>query len=144
MNHGGAYPDLDARLSEAEEHLRHGRFDEALHALHKAAEEHPDSPLPWHDLGAAWMSRLRADVAADVLWEDRADDESAWQQAHEAFLKALAFDPNFVPSLNDLGALAAMHGQKGQAVEFWERSLAVNPGQDAIRADLEALRAKLR
>lgn len=133
------HPDpLDEGLRSAADDLQRGRFKTAVKTLRDLIEKFPNSPQVFHDLGVAYMMRLKADVQVQEYWENLADDEQVYQEAHDAFSRAIEIDPNFLGSLNNLGALEVMRGNLDRGIELWERSLSLNPSQPAVRDDLKA------
>lgn len=134
---------LDEGLQRAASSLQRGQFRTAVEELRALCDLYPDLPQPFHDLGVAFMMRLKADLQVQEYWENLADDEQAYMEAHDAFSRAVENDPTFTSALNNLGTLEAMKGNLERAIEFWERSLAVDPTQPEIRQDTRDARAEL-
>jgi len=49
----------------------------------------------------------------------------------------LRIDPNYVPALNNLGVLALRQGRPDEALAFLRRAVAVDPGNERARANLQ-------
>ena len=57
--------------------------------------------------------------------------------------RALGLQPSSTVALNNLGSLYAKKNDYGRALDFWNRSLAIDPRQPRIRTAVEAAQSKL-
>jgi tetratricopeptide (TPR) repeat protein len=71
-----------------------------------------------------------------IAYQFRGDLDRA--QTH--YERALALVPNYAPALKGMGAIAAARGNLSGALRSFERYLAQEPGDEQIRATVEALR----
>jgi Flp pilus assembly protein TadD len=123
---GLAPKDPEFRISLGSLKARTGKLEEARAAYQQALDLRPGHPLALYNMGVSWALEGKHDQAIDLF-----------QQAERAG------SPNVVV----LNALAQAYEEKGdaaRAVEYLQRSLAVQPKQPERRADLTRLRARLR
>jgi predicted TPR repeat methyltransferase len=66
------------------------------------------------------------------------------EQAEEAFLQAIAADPNVAAPFFHLGEIYEQQGQKDRAVEQYQKYLAIAPPDDQFRAAAIEAIAKLK
>ena len=84
---------------------------EALSMYACALEVVPDNPMVWTGLANAQRSMGEFD------------------EARESCLAALEFDANYIPAINNYGALSVSMKDHTAAIDYFHRSLALNPGQ---------------
>jgi tetratricopeptide (TPR) repeat protein len=84
------------------------RIGEAEHAAQKAKALDPN-PATWHNLGIV-LRRLRR-----------------WQEAEEAFSKAVSLDPKFTASWDNLGLALSYLGRWEEAEEAMSKAVSLNP-----------------
>lgn len=87
------------------------RSKEALSVYERALEVVPNNPMVWTGLANAQRSMGEFDLA------------------RESCLAALEFDANYIPAINNYGALCVSMKDHRAAIEYFHRSLALNPGQ---------------
>lgn len=102
----------------------------------------------------AELERLERALDADPRNADIAEalgylyaKERAWESASARFLLAAKLSPGRPGPLNNLGNIHYSTGRYDLAVEFWEKSVAVNPDQKDARLNLAKLyseRGKLK
>src|SRR5690606_34544947 len=109
----------------------------------EATNRFPDSATGKYNLGVALFLRLREDKAHLELWEDLADDEQLAEEAMIALQGAVESDPNFIAAYNNLARLYALRNRAEDALATWEKSLALNPDQPTVQAEMELYRSKL-
>ena len=102
-------------------HSRLGHDKEAEIALDRAAKLQPDSPDPYFELGKLYESREN------------------WQKAKEAFERAIALNPNFVPAHYQLSRVDSHLGLGSQAAQQAEltRTLMNQQRATALRGQRE-------
>lgn len=97
----------------------------AIGLLHRGRALYPQSYLIAANLGSALVAMNRI---TDGLPE---------------LERALGLQPSSTLALNNLGALYAKRKDYGRALDFWNRSLAIDPRQPSVRAAAEAARSQL-
>lgn len=97
----------------------------AIALLYKGKEVFPQSPLIAANLGSAL-------VASERYTEGLPELE-----------RALGMQPSSTLALNNIGAYYAKRNDYGRALDFWNRSLTIDPRQPAIRTAAEAARSRL-
>jgi tetratricopeptide (TPR) repeat protein len=102
---------LQMRLARRE--LEQGQAQPAETAWQKAIQVNPDDPAPRHAL-------LRL-----LIGQSRLDEAFALTEA------SLRYTPKDVNLLMDRGLLAQRRGQPDQAMESWNRALAIDPGHSS-------------
>ena len=143
-NAGGADESaLEQRLRQAVELAESGDFDSADAELRAAIERYPDSPLPHHDLSVLRLTQLRRDYEHLEVWEDLSGDEALFEEAVREAEAALELDAEFLPARNNLAMLFALRGWWKDALEQWETSLSVDPGQSQVREHMVEARKHL-
>jgi tetratricopeptide (TPR) repeat protein len=103
----------------------HAMPTRAIALLVKGREMFPQSPLIAANLGSAMVS-------ADRYTEGVPELE-----------RALALQPSSTLALNSIGAYFAKQKDYGRALDFWNRSLTIDPRQPTVRAAAEAARSRL-
>lgn len=154
--------ELDPHLSDAYVNLatidlKDSRFSEALSFAQKAVELNARSLNGWSTLGAALLRLNRYDEARAAL--DRAlalsPSSPAANQEMALLLKATGHPDEALGYMETsvkiqptafryewLGDYNAERGQSEQAIENYERSLAINPAASAVASKLQHLRAR--
>lgn len=97
----------------------------AVALLRAGREIFPQSGLIAANLGSALLSASRSDEGVPELE------------------RALALQPASTTALNSLGAWYAKEHEYARALDFWRRSLAIDPRQPRIRAGAAAARARM-
>ncbi len=108
------------------------QFEDAIKLDGMLAEAH-------YNLGVLYGRCLLHDLALDEHWEDVSDEEILFENALLFYTKALKLDPKMTRALNNLARLHAVTGRTDEARAYFEESLAVNPRQAKVKADLAAL-----
>jgi Tfp pilus assembly protein PilF len=103
----------------------HDLVSRAIAVLYKGRQVFPQSPLIAANLGSAL-------VAADRFTEGVPELE-----------RALGLQPSSTIALNNLGLFYAKHNDYGRALDFWNRSLAIDSRQPQIRVAADAARSRL-
>lgn len=134
---------LDDYISISEKVAREGRYDEAVDVLREANKRYPESPTGRYNLGVALFLRVKQDREHLELWENLADDEQFAEEAMAALEGAVDADPQFYQAYNNLGRLYALRGRKHDAIEAWEKSLAIKSDQPEIAEELKMYRDKI-
>ncbi len=91
------------------------KFDEALQKLTEAEKLDPNSAFILNLLGAAYTKK------------------KDYTAAKVAFEKSLEKDPNFFPSIFNLGELLFLQKQYPQALEYFARMLSSAPGNELLQ-----------
>lgn len=130
-------------LSTAEEIAKNGRVDEAIDVLREGSARFNDSARTHYELGASIIWRLKEDYAHLEIWEDLAGQEALAEEAIAELQLAVDRDPNMTEAYNSLASLYALRGRRHEAIVTWEKSLAINPSQPEVEADLSLYRSKL-
>jgi Flp pilus assembly protein TadD len=97
----------------------------AIVVLYKGKEVFPQSALIAANLGSAL-------IAANRFTEGVPELE-----------RALGLQPSSTLALNNLGLFYAKHNDYARALDFWNRSLAIDARQPQIRTASEAARSRL-
>lgn len=104
-----------ALIDGALEDFEKKKYDEALQKLQEAEKLTPDSAFVYNLLGAAYTKKQ--DYAA----------------AKAAFEKSLEKEPNFFPSVFNIGELLFLQKQYPQALEYFARMLDSAPGNELLQ-----------
>ncbi len=91
------------------------KYDEALEKLKEAEKITPDSAFIYNLLGAAYTKK------------------QDYNSAKAAFEKSLGIDPNFFPSVFNIGELLFLQKQYPQALEYFARMLDSAPGNELLQ-----------
>lgn len=106
-------------------HREEGNSVRAVTALQRGRELFPESPEIAANLGSALASVQRyTDATAELE-------------------RALTIAPSSTLVLNNLGQIHVLRRDYGSALDYWSRSLALNPAQPQIREGIEALRTRI-
>lgn len=136
-----------------------GRTEEAMAAFEKVLELDPNDAAACSELATLYMGLGREDDAARLLAKleqlGEADpalwfnigagfaNRDLYEQAEQAFNRALAIDPEFAHAIRELGYLAIRQGDQQGALDRFERYLELRP--DAADAgEVGALRDALK
>lgn len=128
---------LDDYIGTTEQIAREGRLDEAVEVMREGVDRFPDSPTGQYNLGVALFLRVKKDREHLLLWENLADDDQLAEEAIAALEGAVDTDPKFVQAWNNLGTLYALRGRKNEALDAWNKSLALDADQPEVRDDIE-------
>lgn len=137
------FDNIEDYLATAERIAKEERLDEAIDVLREATARYPDSAAAQYDLGVAIFMKLREDLSHLELWENLTDEEELAEECHYAFQSAIERDRSMVAAYTNMGKLLALRGRYRKAVEAFEMSLALNPNQPGVAADLEYVRSQL-
>jgi tetratricopeptide (TPR) repeat protein len=124
--------DLEALIDEGEALIEEGEYTEALRIFREATERFPESPYAHYHVGQTALMMFSDGLEETPDWEDDDDLSSLNEEAQTAFDSALSIDEDFYPALNGQGALFMVLGNHQAAVEYWEKSLSINPDQEDI------------
>jgi len=97
----------------------------AIAILYKGKAAFPQSPAIAQNLGSALVQAQR------------------YTEGQPELERALGLQPSSTLALNNIGLLYAKKNDYGRALDFWNRSLAIDPTQRQIRAAAEAARTRL-
>lgn len=118
----GAHPDdVEAAMEWAELQFRTGAFDAGRATLATLSDREPKRVEPW-----VLRGRLEQDAG-------RTDD------ALEAFQKALALDPRWVPALKEMSLIQHNRGRTAEAIRLLQRARDVAPDDGETCFNLAAL-----
>jgi Flp pilus assembly protein TadD len=144
-------------------YVRQGRFAEAERAYKAALSLDPAMSAAQTNLGVAYYQLGQLSRAADALalaLEMEPNDaktiylmavirlqENKLPEAEQLLVKAKEIDPNLPEVYYGFGVLYRLKGQNQDAIDAFERFLAVGPGQDPAsiehaQQELEALKGK--
>jgi Tfp pilus assembly protein PilF len=93
-------------------YIQMGRFEESIRYSEKLIED-PTFPTPWQALTNKGWALFQLDKRTE---------------ARAILERALEFDPDFWPTLLDLGILENAEGRRLQALEYFQQVLAKDPG----------------
>ena len=141
-------------LTEAVEHYNAGRLDEAVRLCRAILAREPDQTETNHLLGVIWFKQGRTAEAREALARatrsPRASAEmhnnygavlnvlGAFDQAAEAFKRALGLDPNYPWALNNLGCIYRDTKRPEAAIEAFRRAVALKPDFAEAEANLRS------
>ncbi len=137
------FDSLEEYLATGEKIANEGRLDEAVQIMREATQRYPESPTGRYNLGVALFLRVREDKEHLDIWEDLAGDEQLADEAMTNLEAAIERDPGFVQAYNNLARIYALRGRSEDAVRTWERSLAIQPVQDTIQAEMELYKSRM-
>jgi Flp pilus assembly protein TadD len=123
-----AHPDAGALANNLAAALeRHGDFDDALSAVQHGLQHAPDLPQLAKNLGDL---HFRAGRFAEAL---------------NAFRRAVKLAPKLGPDVyNKLGTLYLRRREQEEAARCWNRALEIEPGDQAARRHLDALKTSAK
>jgi tetratricopeptide (TPR) repeat protein len=104
-----AKPAAQALLTEAVQHHRAGRLDDAERLYRSALELRPDDVLTLYNLGIALATLGRQD------------------QAIACYRRALEINPHYAEAYNNLGILLAGHGRLDEAIASYRAAVGSRP-----------------
>ncbi len=153
-------------------YFRSGEYDLAIHCFGRALDERPGEATIRFNLASsharkavdlvggddvdetAVLEALGEAKAAIALEEDHAyfrrvlgfvrQEEGMYRQAFEAFLAADRLEPDDPPTLALLGDAAYRLDDVERAVEYWSRSLQLDPSQKNLAERLDRGRREIR
>jgi DNA-binding transcriptional MerR regulator len=98
--------------------------------------------LPWvedgHDARTAYEWFLHGQ-AREAAWDGDDSDEPAFEDAVEAYEKAIELDPSFAAAWTNLGSLVALGGDEVRARDCFDHALLADPDQPEARCNLAEL-----
>ena len=135
-----------------------GRTDDAVAALEAIVETNPEEPSVLAQLASLYLALDQEEKAAETLlrMEQSGDPDPAlwfniganfsnggnYEQAMEAYEKALELNPELAEAVREIGFLRIRTGDKAAAVESLQKYLELRPDApdaDRVRAVSEAL-----
>jgi tetratricopeptide (TPR) repeat protein len=120
-----------------------GRVDEAIDVMREGTSRFAESARLHRELGEAIFAQLKENWSHLEIWEDLAGQEALAEEAVSEFQAAVERDPKETSAYNYLASLYALRGRRREAIETYEKSLAIDGSQTDIRSDLELYRSKL-
>ncbi|MBS0446077.1 MAG: sulfotransferase [Proteobacteria bacterium] len=148
----------DRLLDLASQLQRAGRFGEAADVYVRLLQLKPDLPDSWYNLGYVLQHLRRSEAALNAYREalDRrvqqpeeahlaraliyADQLARTDDAETELNIALRLNPGYFPALLNLGNIHEQRGQREQAVEAYEKALAVDPASALALARLSMVK----
>ncbi|HEY0787196.1 MAG TPA: tetratricopeptide repeat protein, partial [Thermoanaerobaculia bacterium] len=106
-------------------HREKGNGARAVNILMRGRQLFPDSPEIAANLGSALAAEMR------------------YTEGVAELERALAMQPSSTLVLNNLGLVHVRRKDYARALDYWNRSLAIDPAQPKIRAGVEAVRTRL-
>lgn len=113
--------DLDQLLQQGNREMDAGRLDEATRFFEQAIAVDPTSPDAHNQLGLCYSRR-------NMLLE-----------AAGEFRAALQANPQFLPSLNNLGSVEYRHGNYDEAINYYRKALDQKAGDPEIEVNLASV-----
>lgn len=110
------HEDIDATINLAGAYILSKKFRKAVAILEPLSEQHPDHPMVWTNLGAAYLGNPV--LARDV------DQE----RAIAAFERALDADPEAPSVAYNIGLIYRDRGETEKAITWFRKALEHNPG----------------
>ena len=148
--HWGAYDELEQAREMA--NMQPQSLDQMTATLEQAVKDTPQSAEAWYFLGRTYMSQGRANEASHAFskavehagrvpellgqWAQALyfANGKVWRDELQALTdEALAQDANEMTSLGLLGIAAYEAGRYADAVNYWQRLVAVLPAEDPSR-----------
>lgn len=108
-------------LQRGNEEMDAGKLDAASAYFEEAIKSDPSSPEAHNQLGLCYSRR-------NMLLE-----------AAGEFRAALDINPQFLPSLNNLGSVEYRHGNYDEAIKFYKKALALKEGDEEIQVNLASV-----
>lgn len=138
------YPeDRDVLVELGIAYAEQEEYKKAQEIFEKAAKLYPDDAIIYYDLGFLFKMMLLKDRQRLEYWEDAADEQVMMDDAIYYFQKALELNPDYVNALNNLGALYAIRNDYDEAISLWKRSLEIEPDQEDVKGDIQAILDRL-
>jgi tetratricopeptide (TPR) repeat protein len=147
----------DARCDLGHVLLKLGRLDEAVAQFQQAVAIKPDDPDLRNDLGKSLLMKNDFDGAMScfekttpmspdplVRWRLVGDNflkQEDWDAAIICYRQAISIDPHSANTCANLGMACFQKGEAREAIESWEKSLAINPDQLTVENNLAWLLA---
>lgn len=120
--------DFDALLTMSAAKILSKKFREAVVILEPLAEGHPDNPVVWSNLGAAYLGN-------PVL-----ANEAAQFNAVSAFVRALEIDPLSPHTAYNIGLIHKDRKEYEVAISWFEIALQTNPKDEDASYWIKKLR----
>ncbi len=117
-----------------------GELGKAIGTYEKLVEIDPDNAEAFYNLGVAYGRLALEDIAVEILWEDKTDEEDYLENAVKNYLRSLEIDPANIHARNNLGLLYKAMDWPDKAAEEFELSLKTEPDQPEIRKLLDEVR----
>ena len=108
---------------------RSGKTDEAEALFHRYLSAQPDDAQGWVNLGMLYVAKA----------EKTPGDKQAAAAAEQTLRKAVRMEPGLASAYKGLGRLYAAAGRKEEALQAYQRSLALNFEQPFVRQQIELL-----
>lgn len=135
--------DLANVIELADDLADSGESRRALKLWRKTIERFPEEHEAWFHLGRACFRVLEEETEHHEIWIDDAELMGLYEEAVGALDEAVTIEEKHFDSWNLLGALYALRGNWRSAIECWEKSLKIKPGQEEVEEDLENARENL-
>ena len=133
--------DLEALIEEAEALVGEGEYLKAIKLWKRSLDRFSDEPAAYYHLAHAIHEFILAEQSTmDGDWTQDTKLMGLSEDAISALGEATVMDPEHHDSFALVGHLHALRGEKESAIENFERSLALNPGQKKIKKALDALK----
>lgn len=138
-----------------------GQYAKAEEAYRKSIDLDPDNPATLVNLATNLMAQNKAPEAAELMkravsisntaalrkrYGDALAKAGRYDEAVAQYQQALKLDPKYYPALTELGFTRIAEYQKGlelddtkraDAVNYWRKSIAINPNQPKVEAALK-------
>lgn len=112
---------LNDKLAGARAAITSGNFDQAVQAMTEATQIDANRDLIWYTLGEALRGKAKSQEKTD-----RAAAKAEYQQAADAYQKAIAIKPQG-PYFNNLADAYAHTGNVDEAVKAYNQAIALDP-----------------
>jgi tetratricopeptide (TPR) repeat protein len=112
---------LNDKLAGARAAITAGNFDQAVQAMTEATQIDPSRDLIWFTMGEALRGKAKSQEKTD-----RAASKAGYQQAADAYQKAIALKP-LGPYYNNLADAYAHSGNVDEAVKAYTQAAALDP-----------------
>ncbi len=144
-----------AHMEEGSAQYKEGDTEGAIRAYRQAAQELPEHPMPWQNLGLIFASRNRMDeaveayrtlcrllpdsVAAHYHLASLFRQQGKYEDARVAYEKVLVLDPRHADCWVNLCALYQMKGDTALAVRCAKTAIAIAPDMASAHFNLAQL-----
>ena len=130
---------IETILELAYAYAEKGDYKKAAKYYKKAVEKDEKNGEAYYNLGVLYGRIALKDISVDELWEDKSDEEVAFNSAVNYYLKAIEIDKKNYHAYNNLGILYKAFDWHDKAKECFEKSLEINPEQENIKELLKDL-----
>jgi Flp pilus assembly protein TadD len=151
-------PGLFDRLRETDSRLEAQSLEQTIWAIWLMAPDDPTDRLMDDGLAAMQRGDLRDAIAVFTRMVETAPDfAEAWNKRATALYmvgdfagsradvaRTLELEPRHFGALAGLGLIAAAEDKGEEAIDAWERALAVNPNMPTVRQNIADMQEKLK